>query len=121
MEIVDKPWGYTQVVTEGMGYKVKLLVFYPGKRTSLQSHAHRQEYMQILKGDAEIERKFEIDPFLPPNIFLQSRETAWVPTNILHRITNVSVSLQLVILETQFGEVLSEDDIIRYEDDFGRV
>lgn len=112
---VFRPWGY-YINIEGhdySGFKVKRIAVYPGKRLSLQSHNKRSEHWVIVKGNAkvQIDTKF---------ILLNKDDYIYIPVLTLHRIENIGTEL-LEFTETQIGEYLGEDDIIRYEDDFGRV
>ena len=112
---VYRPWGW-YINIEGnnySGFKVKRIAVYPGKRLSLQSHNYRSEHWVIVKGNGKVQIGVE-------EIFLQKDQSIYIPVKTLHRIENVSTEL-LEFTETQIGDYLGEDDIIRYEDDFGRV
>jgi len=93
--------------------KVKRIAVYPGKRLSLQSHNYRSEHWVIVKGNGKVQLGVE-------EIFVQKDQNIYIPIKTLHRIENVGTEL-LEFTETQIGDYLGEDDIIRYEDDFGRV
>ena len=112
---VYRPWGYYTNI-EGHdynGFKVKRIAVYPGKRLSLQSHNKRSEHWVIVKGTGRVQvgEKF---------IILEKDQHVYIPIKTLHRIENIGSEL-LEFTETQIGEYLGEDDIIRYEDDFGRI
>lgn len=115
-KIVYRPWGWFKNI-EGkddgsQGFKVKRIGVYPGKRLSLQSHNFRSEHWVITKGKAKVT--------LGENeIFLEKDQNVYIPLKTLHRIENTEDEL-LEFIETQIGEYLGEDDIIRYDDDFGR-
>jgi mannose-1-phosphate guanylyltransferase/mannose-6-phosphate isomerase len=112
---VYRPWGF-YINIEGnnhSGFKVKRIAVYPGKRLSLQSHNYRSEHWVIVKGNGKVQLGVE-------EIFLQKDQNIYIPIKTLHRIENVGTEL-LEFTETQIGDYLGEDDIIRYEDDFGRV
>ena len=112
---VFRPWGY-YVNIEGNdynGFKVKKIAVYQGKRLSLQSHNHRSEHWVIVKGTAKMQLD---DKFITMN----KNDHVYIPVKALHRIENIGDEL-LEFTETQIGDYLGEDDIIRYEDDFGRV
>ena len=112
---VFRPWGY-YVNIEGnddSGFKVKRIAVYPGKRLSLQSHHFRSEHWVIVKGNAKVQVDQE-------EIFLKKDQSVYIPIKTLHRIENIGEEL-LEFTETQIGDYLGEDDIIRYEDDFGRI
>lgn len=112
---VFRPWGFYQNIygNDQSGYKMKKIVVYPGKRLSLQSHQHRSEHWVIVKGDAKVQVGSEF-------FMMEGDSHIYIPVNALHRIENVG-SDNLEFTETQIGNYLGEDDIIRYEDDFGRV
>lgn len=112
---VFRPWGYYININgnDNSGSKVKRIVVYPGKRLSLQSHNHRSEHWVITKGDARVQvgEKF---------YNLTVNEHIFIPVTEKHRMENLSSEL-VEFVETQIGTYLGEDDIIRYQDDFGRV
>ena len=114
---VYRPWGWFKNI-EGkddgsQGFKVKRIAVYPGKRLSLQSHNFRSEHWVITKGKAKVT--------LGENeIFLEKDQNVYIPLKTLHRMENTEDEL-LEFIETQIGEYLGEDDIIRYDDDFGRI
>jgi len=112
---VFRPWGWYKNI-EGSdygGFKVKVITVYPGKRLSLQSHNHRSEHWVIVKGSAKVELDYK-------DHFLNCNESIYIPLKSLHRIENVG-NTNLEFTETQIGSYLGEDDIVRYQDDFGRV
>ena len=86
---------------------------YPGKRLSLQSHNHRSEHWVIVKGIAKVHLNSD-------TIIRNKDESIYIPVKALHRIENIGDDL-LEFTETQIGDYLGEDDIVRYEDDFGRI
>lgn len=112
-EVVERPWGTYQVLAEGDGYQVKRLVVKPGKRLSLQYHHHRSEDWVVATGQAEVTIGDEKHPGKVGDSF-------HVPVKVSHRIANPATSGNLTIIETQLGDYLGEDDIVRIEDDFGR-
>lgn len=112
---VFRPWGY-YVNIDGNDYngsKIKRIVVYPNKRLSLQSHKHRSEHWVITKGKALVQLNKDM-------IELKQDEHIYIPIKTLHRIENIGTE-ELEFTETQIGSYLGEDDIERYEDDFGRV
>jgi len=113
MERGDRPWGYYLVLHEDTGYKVKQFVVRPGSRLSLQRHRRRAEHWQVVRGEAEVTRGKEIVRLLPGG-------TIDIPLGALHRVESVGVE-NLVVIEVQMGEYLGEDDIERFEDDYGRA
>ena len=112
---VFRPWGwYINVFgNDHSKYKMKVITVYPGKRLSLQSHNHRCEHWVIVGGLAKVQCGDSIT-------IMNAGEHVYIPHKTLHRIENIGDCL-LEFTETQIGEYLGEDDIIRYEDDFGRA
>jgi mannose-6-phosphate isomerase len=109
----ERPWGSFTILDEGEGYKVKKLVFKPGKRLSLQYHNHRKEFWSVVEGTALVTCGDVIKEFT-------KGETAIIPQGAVHRLENRTNS-QVTIIEVQNGDYLGEDDIIRLEDDFNRA
>jgi len=111
--IFYRPWGWYKNIEEKEGYKVKIICVNVGQKLSLQSHNYRSEHWVIVKGNAKVQ--------LGKNhIILNKNENIYIPINEHHRIENIGDEL-LLFTETQIGEYLGEDDIIRYEDDYGRI
>ena len=106
-EKVVRPWGYYHLLVKTNEYLIKQIVILPKKSISLQKHNHRSEHWIVLKGEADIVIDTKI-------MLLKESESAFVPANIKHKITN-NLSQPLIILETQLGKILSEEDIIRYD------
>jgi mannose-1-phosphate guanylyltransferase / mannose-6-phosphate isomerase len=109
---IHRPWGWYETIDQGKGFKVKRIQLKPNAAISLQKHQHRAEHWVVVTGAAEItngEHKFE----------LQKNQSTYIPTNQVHRLRN-PYSTPLEIIEIQTGEYLSEEDIIRIEDDYGR-
>ncbi len=110
---VYRPWGSFTSLEAGEGFQVKRLTVNPGKRLSLQSHIHRSEYWVVVRGKAMIT--------VGEEEFLRHKgESAFIPRGAIHRLENPGEEL-LEVIEVQNGSYLGEDDIIRYEDDFGRL
>ena len=107
------PWGTAQVLTEGENYRVKRISLKPKSRQSYQTHKHRAESWLILAGEGKITIDDEESRVTQAAIVMISIGTK-------HRIENTSSDGPLVFIETQFGGCFGEDDIIRYEDDYGR-
>jgi mannose-6-phosphate isomerase-like protein (cupin superfamily) len=108
-----RPWGTWEVLDEGTGYKVKRITVNPHARLSYQTHAHRGECWVVAQGRATC----VIDG---QTIVAGVGDTMDVGVGVAHRIGNTEDS-ELVIIEVQRGSYLGEDDIVRLEDDFGRV
>ena len=119
LEVGNRPWGVYYVMEDSPLYKVKKIVVNPGFRLSLQSHEHRSEHWVVVSGLATVDirdpefRETEQVRVLRPN------EGCHIPKRHLHRLANTH-SEPLVIVEVQCGEYTGEDDIVRYDDDFGR-
>ena len=109
---IYRPWGAFIVLDEAPGFKVKRLIVYPGKRTSLQKHMHRSEYWTVVRGSGRVVKGREEIEVVPGVSLVISKEE-------IHRIENTGDE-DLEIIEIQIGDYLSEDDIVRIEDDFGR-
>ncbi|MGH7908569.1 MAG: mannose-1-phosphate guanylyltransferase/mannose-6-phosphate isomerase [Thermodesulfobacteriota bacterium] len=110
---VYRPWGYYLVLEEKDNTKVKRIVVNPGARLSLQKHHHRSEHWVIVQGIAKV-----INGDL--TLILEEKQSTFIPQNNLHRIENIG-KIPLEIVEVEIGDYLEEDDIVRYEDDFGRA
>mgnify|MGYP001286794645 FL=1 len=106
-EKVIRPWGYYHLLVKTNEYLIKQIVILPKKSISLQKHKHRSEHWIVLNGEADIVIDNKI-------MLLKESESAFVPANKKHKITN-NLSQPLIILETQLGKILSEEDIIRYD------
>jgi mannose-6-phosphate isomerase-like protein (cupin superfamily) len=111
MERVERPWGWYETLTTGQGYLVKRLWLSPGQRISLQRHHHRSEHWVVVNGEGLLTLE---DTTLPA----QRGTTLFVPEGARHRAEAGAQALEIV--EVQRGECLSEADIERFEDDFGR-
>lgn len=107
-----RPWGSYTVLEEGERYKIKRLTVLPGKRLSLQMHYHRSEHWVVVRGTAKAIVGEE-------EILLRPGESIFIPAGVKHRLENPG-KVVLEVIETQIGEYLGEDDIVRFQDDFGR-
>lgn len=110
-----RPWGhYINIAgSDTCGYKVKKICVSPGKRLSLQTHSKRSEHWVIIKGQATVRVGDDYH-------ILNENSHIYIPKGAKHRIINKS-SATVELIETQIGSYLGEDDIVRYEDDFGRA
>jgi mannose-1-phosphate guanylyltransferase/mannose-6-phosphate isomerase len=109
---VYRPWGSFENMEEGERYKVKKLIVRPSRSLSLQYHMHRAEHWVIVSGSAEILRGDETH-------LLNENDSIYIPKKVKHRIKNIGET-DLHIIEVQTGSILSEDDIIRLDDHYGR-
>lgn len=112
--IEERPWGYYQVLLESVGMKLKELVIYPKQKLSLQKHFQRDEKWIIIEGEGLLTLNEDVSEIRVDDIRL-------IPRNCWHRVENISSVHKLIILETQTGNYLEEDDIQRKEDDYGRL
>lgn len=110
---VDRPWGYYQVLHQGTRFQVKRLSVRPGGRLSLQMHHHRAEHWVVVNGTALVTRDQE-------QVLVRENESIYIPLGAVHRVENPG-KLELNLIEVQSGSYLGEDDIVRYEDNYGRV
>jgi len=109
---VYRPWGSYTVLEDSDFFKIKRVTVRPGKKLSLQLHHHRSEHWVVVSGTAEVELNGETR-------LLRQGESTFVRTGMKHRLKNPGV-IPLEVIEVQLGEYLEEDDIVRFEDDFGR-
>ncbi len=111
-EIVKRPWGTYQTILRGDTYQVKRIVVNPNSQLSLQSHNHRSEHWVVVDGEgtATLGEK---------QIKLAKDGVIYIPVHEKHRMSNFT-DKPVVFIEVQNGDYLGEDDIIRYEDIYGR-
>lgn len=113
IEYDRRPWGSYTVLDEGENYKVKRIEVLPGKRLSYQRHQHRAEHWYVARGTAKVTLNDE-------EILVTANQAIDIPLRSKHRVENCEDEL-LVFIEVQTGDYLGEDDIERFEDDFGRA
>ena len=109
---VFRPWGSYDSIDHGDRFQVKRLVVRPGATMSLQLHHHRAEHWIVVSGTARITRGEE-------TFLLGENESTYIPVGTKHRIANPG-KVMLHIIEVQSGSYLGEDDIVRFEDVYGR-
>jgi len=109
---VVRPWGWYDSIDEGERFKVKRIQVKPGASLSLQMHHHRAEHWIVVKGVAEITNGDQV-------IILTENQSTYIPQGQTHRLANPGKT-PLEIIEVQSGSYLSEDDIVRFEDTYGR-
>ncbi|MDO5464634.1 MAG: phosphomannose isomerase type II C-terminal cupin domain [Akkermansia sp.] len=112
-ETGDCPWGQWQVLDLQSHVVVKKLLVYPGERISLQKHQHRTERWIVTEGVATVRCDNNI-------MHLNVGESIMIPSGSLHRLSNQGTA-PLALIEVQIGSYLSEDDIERFSDDYGRI
>ena len=108
-----RPWGAFYVLDEGDGFKVKRIVVRPQGRLSLQSHQHRAEHWAIVSGEATVTVGEAVTT-------LARGDSIDIPRGATHRLENFG-SVDVVVIEVQYGDYLGEDDITRYADAYSRV
>ena len=110
---VHRPWGTYTVLEEDTSFKLKRIEVKPGGQLSLQMHHHRSEHWIVVSGNARVVNgDQEID--------LKSNQSTYIPAGHKHRLQNTGTET-LVMIEVQCGVYLGEDDIVRFEDNYGRV
>lgn len=109
---VYRPWGYYDSIDAGSRFQVKRIVVNPGAALSLQMHHHRAEHWVVVRGTARVTRGEE-------TFVLSENESTYIPIGTRHRLENPG-KVPLEIIEVQSGAYLGEDDIIRFEDTYGR-
>lgn len=110
---VSRPWGWYDNIDESERFKVKRIMVKPGASLSLQMHHHRAEHWIVVRGTAEITNGDQI-------IMLAENQSTYIPQGQTHRLKNPGV-VPLEIIEVQSGSYLGEDDIVRFEDTYGRI
>ena len=110
----QRPWGNFTVLDEGDNYKVKRIEVLPEKRLSYQRHAHRSEHWFVVRGNAKITLN-------GAEVLVKAGEAVDIPVGTAHRVENPEPAGLLIFIETQTGDYFGEDDIVRLEDDFGRM
>ncbi|MBN9047317.1 MAG: mannose-1-phosphate guanylyltransferase/mannose-6-phosphate isomerase [Rhizobiales bacterium] len=108
-----RPWGTYTVLEEGDGFKIKRIEVKPGRRLSLQAHHHRSEHWIVVSGTAKVTNGDR-------EILLTTNQSTYIPCGFRHRLENPGI-LPLVLIEVQSGEYLGEDDIVRFDDIYGRT
>nr|WP_254223932.1 mannose-1-phosphate guanylyltransferase/mannose-6-phosphate isomerase [Burkholderia multivorans] len=110
---VHRPWGTYTVLEEGTRFKIKRIEVKPGASLSLQMHHHRSEHWIVVSGMAKVVNGDR-------ELFVSTNESTYIPAGYKHRLENPGV-VDLVMIEVQSGEYLGEDDIVRFEDVYGRA
>lgn len=110
---VFRPWGSYTILEESKNFKIKRIVVKPGASLSLQMHHHRSEHWIVVSGMAKVTNDTDV-------FFVGTNESTYIPAGHKHRLENPGI-LDLVMIEVQSGEYLGEDDIIRFEDIYGRT
>lgn len=109
---VHRPWGYYDSIDGGDRFQVKRIVVHPGASLSLQMHHHRAEHWIVVSGTARVTRGDEV-------FLLSENQSTYIPLGTAHRLENPG-KVPLEMIEVQSGAYLGEDDIVRFEDAYGR-
>lgn len=109
-----RPWGKWEVLDSGDHFCVKKITVNPQAILSLQMHNHRAEHWIIAEGDAMVVLGND-------TLYRHADEAVYIPVKTKHRIKNISTDKELVFIEIQTGDSLDENDIVRFEDSYGRV
>ena len=110
--VVLKPWGSYEVLDSGLKYSIKRIIVKPGGILSLQSHTYRSEHWVVVQGVGEVTLNNKISTY-------KSNENIYIPVKAKHRLANKEKK-DLVVIEVWYGDILDEEDIIRYEDIYDR-
>jgi mannose-1-phosphate guanylyltransferase/mannose-6-phosphate isomerase len=111
--LVHRPWGWYDSIDSGSRFQVKRIMVKPGASLSLQKHHHRAEHWIVVSGTAEVTNGDQV-------ILLTENQSTYIPLGQVHRLANPG-KVPLEIIEVQSGSYLGEDDIVRYEDTYGRA
>ena len=109
---VFRPWGSYDSIDNGARFQVKRIIVNPGAALSLQMHYHRAEHWIVVSGTAKVTKGTEI-------LLLSENESTYIPLGTTHRLENPG-RVDLEMIEVQSGSYLGEDDIVRFEDVYGR-
>jgi mannose-1-phosphate guanylyltransferase/mannose-6-phosphate isomerase len=110
---VYRPWGHYDSIDSGEHFQVKRIVVTPGGRLSMQMHHHRAEHWIVVSGTALVTRGEE-------TMTLVANQSTYIPLGVKHRLENHG-TVDLELIEVQSGSYLGEDDIVRFDDIYGRV
>jgi len=109
---VNRPWGWYDSIDAGERFQVKRILVKPGASLSLQMHHHRAEHWIVVSGTAEVTNGDKV-------IMLTENQSTYIPLGQTHRLANPG-KVPLELIEVQSGSYLGEDDIVRFEDSYGR-
>ena len=110
---VHRPWGSYTVLEDSPDFKIKRIEVKPGGTLSLQMHHHRSEHWIVVSGMAKVINGDE-------ELFVRTNESTYIPAGFKHRLENPGL-LDLVMIEVQSGDYFGEDDIVRFQDNYGRI
>ncbi len=109
---INRPWGWYDCIDDGDRFQVKRIMVNPGASLSLQRHHHRAEHWIVVRGTAQVTRGEEV-------FLVSENQSTFIPLGTMHRLENPG-KVTLEMIEVQSGAYLNEDDIVRYEDSYGR-
>ena len=109
---VFRPWGWYDGVDAGERFQVKRIMVKPGGKLSLQMHHHRAEHWIVVRGTARVTKGDEV-------FLLTENQSTYIPLGVTHRLENPG-QVDLEMIEVQSGSYLGEDDIVRFDDVYGR-
>jgi len=109
---VYRPWGWYETLNRGTRYQVKCIMVKPGSKLSLQSHHHRSEHWVVVSGTLEVTKDAKLE-------LLSENQSTYIPIGQKHRLANPG-KIPAFLIEVQSGPYLGEDDIVRFEDIYGR-
>ena len=109
---VYRPWGYYEGVADGTRFQVKQISVRPGEKLSLQMHHHRAEHWIVVQGTARVTKGDQ-------ELLLTENQSTYIPIGTTHRLENPG-EIELILIEIQSGDYLGEDDIVRFDDLYGR-
>ena len=110
---IYRPWGNYLSIVEDSDWQVKLINVKPGEKLSLQMHHHRSEHWIVVSGTAKAEIEDKV-------VNLSENQSTYIPLGSRHRLSNPG-KIPLNLIEVQSGKYLGEDDIVRFEDKYGRI
>ena len=113
-EVYLRPWGFYKTTVLNEYYQAKIISVEPNKKLSLQSHNHREEHWIVVHGFGQVQIGDSVKD-------IECGSSVFIPKGCKHRLINSSDTETLIISEIQIGSYLGEDDIVRYEDEYGRV
>ena len=110
---IFRPWGSYSSISKGKNWQVKKIIVKPNQSLSLQMHKFRTEHWIIVSGEAKVQLNNKEKTLI-------KNESTYIPANTKHRLSNISEE-DLILIEIQSGSYLGEDDILRFEDNYGRI
>ena len=109
---IYRPWGHYQDIDIAPRYRVKRIVVKAGRKLSLQKHFHRSEHWVVVQGTAEVTVNEDVR-------IVHENESMYIPIGSVHRLANPG-KIPLELIEVQVGSYLGEDDVVRFDDVYGR-